>query len=250
MYIYETHMHTCEGSACGVTPGAEYPAFYKSIGFSGIIITDHFFHGNCRVPRDIPWEEFINQFCLGYENAKKAGDEIGFPVYFGWEESFEGDEFLVYGLDKEWLLSHPEMIHWTRTQHYDEIHKAGGLVVQAHPYRERDYLNAVRLNPETCDAWEGYNAFNEDPMNFRAVKRAKELGLFITAGSDFHRIGSKEPEGLFGMAFETPLTDIQDYVTRIQAHEGAPHVQAERSYPANENFTMETGLPLVVYHRE
>ena len=50
MYIYETHLHTYESSACGSTKASEYPAYYKSIGYSGIFITDHFFNGNCRIP--------------------------------------------------------------------------------------------------------------------------------------------------------------------------------------------------------
>ena len=37
------------------------------------------------------------------------GDEIGLQVFFGWEETFDGQDFLIYGLDKEWMLKHPEM---------------------------------------------------------------------------------------------------------------------------------------------
>ena len=44
-YIYETHLHTSEGSACGVTTGAEAVRAYKKIGYSGIFVTDHFFNG-------------------------------------------------------------------------------------------------------------------------------------------------------------------------------------------------------------
>ena len=67
MYIYETHLHTYESSACGSTKASEYPAYYKSIGYSGIFITDHFFNGNCRIPPMNDWKERINAFCRSYE---------------------------------------------------------------------------------------------------------------------------------------------------------------------------------------
>ena len=36
-YTYETHLHTCQGSACGRSTGAEQARFYKEIGYAGII---------------------------------------------------------------------------------------------------------------------------------------------------------------------------------------------------------------------
>ena len=41
-YLYETHMHTCLSSACGVSTGKEHVRFYKERGYTGIIMTDHF----------------------------------------------------------------------------------------------------------------------------------------------------------------------------------------------------------------
>ena len=77
MYRYETHLHTVEGSACGFTPGAEYPAIYKERGYDGIFITDHFFHGNTRPSRELPWREYVDAYMKGYEESKKAGDPSG-----------------------------------------------------------------------------------------------------------------------------------------------------------------------------
>ncbi|MBO4406908.1 MAG: hypothetical protein J5849_04340, partial [Clostridia bacterium] len=73
MYRYETHLHTVESSACGVTPGREYPAIFKARGYDGIFITDHFFHGNTRPARDLPWPDYVDGYMRGYEEAKKAG---------------------------------------------------------------------------------------------------------------------------------------------------------------------------------
>lgn len=103
-YLYETHMHTRFGSLCGVSNGKHHAQYYKKLGFQGIIITDHFFGGNTGVPADLPWEKRVELFCLGYEDAWREGQRIGLDVFFGWEQNYQGDEYLIYGLDKEWLL--------------------------------------------------------------------------------------------------------------------------------------------------
>ena len=99
MYRYETHLHTRYGSACATATGREQAINYKKAGYTGIMITDHFFRGNTCISHRLPWEERIDMFCRGYEEAKMVGDKIGLQVFFGWEETYEGQDFLVYGLD-------------------------------------------------------------------------------------------------------------------------------------------------------
>lgn len=247
MYKYETHLHTCEASACGVTSGAEYPAYYQSMGYSGIFITDHFFNGNCRVPKLDNWEERVNLYCKGYEAAKAAGDKIGFPVYFGIEANFAGDEFLLYGLSKEWLLEHSDVLSYSRTRLYNEVKLSGGLVVQAHPFRERDYLSCIQLNPETCDAMEAYNSSNEPYQNGNADLYCRTNDIFMTAGSDLHRIGALAPEQFFGMEFNYPINKPSDYVQAILNREG--HMTVADSDRV-ETSSIITKLPVITYHRE
>ena len=45
-YLYDTHVHTSEGSACGQNTGAEMARAYQKAGYAGIVVTDHFFYGN------------------------------------------------------------------------------------------------------------------------------------------------------------------------------------------------------------
>ena len=52
-YLYETHMHTCQASACSDTRGRDYIQRYLDLGYTGIILTDHFFRGNCRIDRSL-----------------------------------------------------------------------------------------------------------------------------------------------------------------------------------------------------
>ena len=126
-FLYETHMHTSEGSACACSTGAEMARAYAESGYTGIIVTDHFYYGNTAVDRKLPWQEWVERYCLGYEHAKAQGDKLGLQVFFGWESCYSATEFLVYGLDKEWLLSHPEIKDATVEEQFQLVHAGGGL---------------------------------------------------------------------------------------------------------------------------
>ncbi len=211
-FLYETHMHTCQASGCGKSTGKEHARFYKEQGFTGIIMTDHFFGGNTAVDCTLPWEERIDWFWSGYEDAKEEGDRIGLDVFFGLEQNFGFDEYLIYGLSKEYMKAHPEMERWTRKQQLEEVHKAGGCVIQAHPFRMRFYMDRIRLGAEYADGIEVANAGNDPLDDARAWRYGQEKGLVMTAGSDNH----KSPAGeLFGVALEKRLTSIDDYVKII-----------------------------------
>ena len=105
-YIYETHCHTREASACGELSGQELARFYKSRGFDGIFVTDHFFNGNCAVDPSLDWQTKCELYCAGYKAAKAEGDRIGLSVFFGIEYSYLGTDLLTYGVDGDWLKAH------------------------------------------------------------------------------------------------------------------------------------------------
>lgn len=245
MFKYETHLHTVESSACGVTPGREYPKIYKERGYDGIFITDHFYGGNTRPSRETSWEEYIDAFMKGYEEAKKVGDEIGLKVFFGLEENFEADEYLVYGIDREFLVSHPGIRNWTREQMFEWVHEAGGAIIQAHPFRDRYYVKKIRLFKDGVDGIELINTANTPNDNKAAVAYARKFDLYVQAGSDTH---DKDTIGDYnaGIVFDTPIESTQDYAKRILNDE-RPGV----FYPKSiiENFTdVEVKLPVEIYN--
>ena len=71
-YLYEVHLHTTAASACAKSAGSEYISFYKNLGYDGIIVTDHFFNGNCCVPKNLPWEERVDIFCSETDRDSKC----------------------------------------------------------------------------------------------------------------------------------------------------------------------------------
>ena len=102
-------MHTSESSACARSTGMEMAKAAKEAGYTGVIITNHNWYGNNCIDSRLPWEAWIEQYSKGYENARQWGSENGLQVFFGYEAGYDGTEFLVYGVDKNWLISHPEI---------------------------------------------------------------------------------------------------------------------------------------------
>lgn len=222
-YLYETHLHTSEGSACARNTGEEIARAYAKAGYTGIIITDHFYYGNTAVDRQLPWEQWVEGYCLGYENAKKEGDRLGLQVFFGWEAGYGGPEFLIYGLDKTWLFAHPEIRDATVEEQYQLVQEGGGIVIQAHPYREASYIREILLYPDFVDGVEAYNASHSSckqatrhpEFNDRALVYAKKHDFPMTAGSDQHSIGMLWG----GMEFPRRLRDIYDFNRAVLARE-------------------------------
>jgi hypothetical protein len=216
-YLYETHLHTCQGSACGVSRGREYIKRYKDLGYSGVIITDHFFNGNSAIDRNLPWDKWVNLFCRGYEDAREEGARRGLDVFFGWEETFSGDDYLVYGLDREWLLKHPESRKWSRKDQFETVRQYGGCVVQAHPFRQHYYISRVHLSTGCVDGVEAANAGNmERSYDALAWVYAKKFSLPVTAGSDIHSVEDVRPETVFGVYLDKKMETIGDYVEAVK----------------------------------
>jgi predicted metal-dependent phosphoesterase TrpH len=216
-YLYETHLHTAYSSACANSTGAEYIHLYKEMGYSGIIVTDHFYNGNTAIPRSLPWKEWVNEFCRGYEDVWNEGERIGFSVFFGWEETFDNcDDYLIYGLDKAWLMEHPEARNWTRGNQYRTVKEAGGCVVQAHPFRQHSHIRRVILSTGCVDAVEAANAGNSDQSyDALAMRYAQKLGLPVTAGSDMHDARQICNGWVYGVFTEKKLKNISDYVNAV-----------------------------------
>lgn len=255
-FLYEMHLHTSQGSACGRSTGAEHARFYKSLGYQGIFITDHFFHGNTAIPRGLSWEERINRFCKGYEDAKEEGDRIGLQVFFGWEENFSGDEYLIYGLDKAFMVSHPEMEHWSRGEQLEQVHKHGGCVIQAHPFRDRGYIQQVLLGRQFCDGIEVINSCNTPQNNLCAWRYAKEYDLPVIVGSDNHSQdwARENAKALSAISLEKPLESSKDLVRMILNREkiglkfDESHLKAQADAPQKPAFWMdEREIPYATY---
>lgn len=192
MYRYEMHIHSEPCSGGGDDIRRQIDVLIKR-GYTGMVITNHFYYGDTRVDRALPWEEFVDAYRQDYLRGLEYAREKDFDLFFGIEEHVgDGLEVLCYGITPELLAAHPEL-RMHRVEDYIRIvHEAGGLIFQAHPYRDRYYI--TKPGPLPCldelDGIEVYNAANTPEANERARKLATERGLRCTAGSDGHHRSS------------------------------------------------------------
>lgn len=234
-FKYETHLHTSEASACASSQGCEYISAYKKLGYDGIFVTDHFFGGNTCISRELTWQERIELYCSGYEHAlaeaEKQNKEDGgnFKVFFGIEQTFDGDDYLIYGIDKKTLLEHPQIEKMRHRELFNFVDSIGGLLIQAHPFRLRDYIQAIHVHPRDVHGVEVYNGGNKATENELALLYATQYKFPMTSGSDIHNVKFllEEKErvaqgglAVGGMEFDTPLKDVFDYADRIKNKEG------------------------------
>ena len=216
-YKYETHLHTFPASKCGKATVFESLKFYKEAGYDGVFLTNHFIGGNIGCDHDLPIAEQLEFFFEDYYQSQVIGKELGLKVYPGVELSYQGTDFLIYGLEPEFYFSHPEFFDLDFTEKLSFLCKAGAFIVQAHPFREESWIPCIRLAPRFVHAVETINACNKDHENHMANIYADEYELPKTAGSDNHRAGGLSRYA--GIQLERPLKDGHDYMRAVLNNE-------------------------------
>ena len=222
-YKTELHCHTGEVSNCA-TETAEFTADrYAECGYSSVVITNHLsiytFNGsNHKYSGDDSWEAKIDFFMQGIEIMKKAAAGR-FNVLWGVELRCEpdgGNDYLIYGVDVDFLLSNPDILYIPIHQAAERVHAVGGLIYQAHPFR-----NGMRVKKPTCfDGVEVYNGHvGHDSRNNIAMLWSDMYGLAKISGSDFHH-AYQIPTG--GILTEEPIKDNQQLVSILKSGNYTP----------------------------
>ena len=215
MYFYETHLHTMPASGCARWSAAEAVKYFKDAGYAGIFITNHFLDDDIPELRALPYETQINMYFKDYEDGLEAGREVGLSVFSGVEISYHGTDFLIYGLDKDWYLNHPEIDGMPIKDFLALAQREGALVIHAHPFREAGSIDHIRLYPRCVHGVEIFNSNRSAFENEMAQRYAANYGLLSFAGSDIH---GKEPHGeRYGMCGKTLVIDEQDFVKKVLA---------------------------------
>ncbi|HHW70399.1 MAG TPA: PHP domain-containing protein [Clostridiales bacterium] len=185
MYKYDVHVHTAEVSPCGQVKASDMVQFYSDKGYDGIVITDHYYLGYFESLGEIAWKDKINSYLSGYYEAKEAGYKHNVDVFLGMELRFKENlnDFLIYGIDEDFLLDNPELYKWNLEKFVQLKMKYDMLIYQAHPYRD----NCSIVSPALLDGVEVYNCHpRHDSRNHLALEFAMNNELLMLSGSDAH----------------------------------------------------------------
>ncbi len=213
-YKYELHCHTAETSECAAIGAADAVEFYKSIGYSGMVITDHYSFLTFGTQSSFKRQIDVDKYLRGYHNALEAAGD-GFTVLLGMEIRYfmTTNDYLVYGIDEDFIRSNGNMLFKGERRFYNLVKKQGALIVQAHPFRP--YIH--RANPKYIDGCEIFNGKDRDKdFNQKAQKWAKKENFdIVTGGADFHRESQKANAS--GIITEEKINNNADLVRILKS---------------------------------
>lgn len=191
--LFELHAHTIRYSSCSHMSPEEYIKAAKEKGLTGICLTEH----------SMFWpEEEYRALC---ENVD------GLVIINGNEQRcWDGDiiqgDFLVFGC--RFRFEKP-----TAIELIDFVHKAGGVVIAAHPFRELLGVSEDLIYQLDIDAIEVYSSNQEPWQTVLACSIAKKKGIPVISGSDAH---VPELVGYSVTRFTVPIKGEKDFVDAIK----------------------------------
>ncbi len=203
----EMHVHTSEGSPCAKADAESIVRTYSRIGYDAIVITNHF---DNKLLKDFGRtnEERIERYLLGYKKAKAVGLKYGIKVMLGMEIRLEPhtEDFLIYGIDEEFLLQYPDLCFMSQKEIFELCHSYGAVFYQAHPFRnpcrpqDPRFLDGVEYNqrPDSGNHNEKLDAWIRDYPKLKLI-----------SGSDCHNL---EQAGYGGIEIERDVSDIKELV--------------------------------------
>ena len=234
-YKTELHCHSGEVSNCASATAQEIVDAYCAAGYTSLVLTNHFSfytfgYGNRqKYPGNIEdHSEKVDFFMSGYRALKEAaGDKLN--ILFGLELRLNKDDndYLIYGVDEYFLRSHPDLMDMPLSGVQEEVHAAGGLLIQAHPFRN----NMKIVKPERLDGVEVFNGcIRHDSRNDIALLWANKFDLMMTSGSDYHHADEDEPNG--GIVTDFPINDEQQLIKVLKSNNYRPLNKGE--YPVEK----------------
>ena len=216
MPLFELHAHTSECDLAAHASGAELVRLYHAAGYSGMVITDHYFATFYKWFADElagkSHRAVMERRLKGYYEARNEGEKLGFTVLPGAEVRFDRspygiNDFLIYGCDEEFFLTAPRLNELTSLAELNAILPENACVVLAHPFR----VNMTVIDPTPLFGIEAHNGLTEPYRNRMAEEYATHFGKPMTSGSDCHH-----PDHAARGGIETPqiirtprdLTDV------------------------------------------
>ena len=203
MYKYDLHVHTAQTSPCASMTGAEQVRAYKELGFTGIVITDHYYDGFFKNNSSATWKEAMDKYFAGYYDAKKEGDRIGLDVFQSAEVTAASikKDYLVYGLEPEFFYQNEKLYELSEAELIERVRLCGGIIFAAHPFRDGE---------NKCYPYgdvDGIEVINGNPRtdNKLGMKYAIERKLLMCSGSDAHNVGDT---GLAGITTNVKINSI------------------------------------------
>lgn len=181
--LFDLHAHSAAISVCCRIPGEVVVKEALRAGLDGIVLTNHYQHSYLQ---STDGQEFVTRYLREFEETKAAGEKLGIRVLFGVEVTMNfasNVHLLIYGPGEDFLREYPLLFTYTQKELYRLVHEAGGVLIQAHPFRngstilDTRYLDGLEVNCHPL-----YKNSHKDTL----AEAAETEGLILTVGGDYH----------------------------------------------------------------
>lgn len=214
-YQTELHCHSMPVSACGRILPEDLVELYLAAGYHTVVLTNHFSRITFSAPAAegaTEWKDKV-QFFLSDHLKMKAAAQGRLHVLLGMEfrlDCHEETDLLVYGLGEAFLLKNSDILQLDLKEFSARIKSAGGLLIQAHPFRD----NVVISDPALIDGVEAWNCSSRHASrNDVAEFWADRFSMIKTSGSDLHR--SYQTIG-GGIVTSAPITSNEELLVALR----------------------------------
>ncbi len=210
----DTHSHTAGVSFCSQIFPESYVINYRARGIFTVVLTNHYSRQQMS-KYAVTFDEQIKRYLNEYHRTKEAGKSVEVNVLLGAEvaiasKSSPYNEFLLFGLTEDFLLSSPPLYDLDQKSLYKLCHDNGILMYQAHPFRSEH--NHTPQDPEFMDGVEinCHSSFNNSYEQVYLFAAKHNLG--ISCGSDLHFASQAGYGGIFADASVKTEKDLARYL--------------------------------------
>jgi predicted metal-dependent phosphoesterase TrpH len=195
---FDLHLHTSRHSPDSIMAPQLMVRRAREIGLDGVVITEH----------DWLWTE--------QELDELRAEADGLVVLAGIEVSTKQGHFLVYGVTDPFAVPNGIGV----AELCREVHRQGGAVVAAHPYRwNQPFDDILKTEHPDLDGLELMSNNMDGDVRRRAAALNGRLKLAGLGNSDAHRV---ETLGCCYTEFAATIRDVGDLVKAIRGRKTAP----------------------------
>ena len=186
-YRLELHAHTYPVSRCSEVSPTELVDIYRSLGFNGLVVTNHFYSGTLD---ELPENQRVDAYLEASQQAKDYAEGYGMKIYLGAELRFDenANDYLLYGADEAILRQAREYFSKGLACYRRDVSLSRSVLLQAHPFRP----GMVLADPALLDGVEAYNMHcGHNNATALAVRYGAAQHFAVTSG---------DSEGILGKA--------------------------------------------------
>ena len=237
--LIDLHTHSSGISVCCKADVPTMVREAKKVGLDGIVLTNHY----CKqYIGDTELQEYVGRYMAEYRYAAEYAEKEGLRCFFGIEVTLELHDrlhFLLYGVDENFLYSHPTMFDYTLAELYALAKKENAMLVQAHPHRKKKQLQDVSfMDGIEISCHPKYESTHLQEL----AQIAAKSGKILTCGGDYHADTPYRP--CCGVYLPDELRDAKEIAAYLMDARSVRMMVQETDGSAPVSVTFARGIGL------